>query len=245
MTQQEIMAYRPQEGYGLIYKFTHPNGKGFIGKTVRPIQECAGYKGRHYESEPAFYPALRKFGFEAFEAEILEEVPVKFLTKSLQEWISKYNTLTPFGYNVKPGYKGPHISAIMKKRVCMYDLKGNLLKTYETMMEAANDLNIKHKYIYRCAMHRRESVQGHTFRYFLDVSRLFNHYPDPYAAIPVAKLDKMGYVTEVYNSSHEASLANNLDENAILEACNNDREIKAKNRIYSAGELNTGWEFCE
>lgn len=245
MTRQETLAYRPKQGYGVIYKFTNSKDKSFVGKTVRSIEERAGYKGRYYEDEVAFYPALRKFGFDSFEVEILEEVPIAVLVERLQHWIATINCLVPNGYNVRPGYKSPHVSAIMKKRVCMYDLEGNLLKTYETMMDAANELGIKHKYIYRCAMHRRDSVQGYTFRYFLDKKGLFNTHPDPNHIAPVAKLDSEGIPIDIYSSLESAAAENGLDPLDIQKACELDLEIKATKRIYTAAALNTGWEFYE
>lgn len=91
-----------------IYQITNDvNGKIYIGKTIRSIQErfrehCRDYTKRDMENRP-LYRAMQKYGIEHFHIELLEE------TDNPEErerfWIEEKGSFK-FGYNATIGGDG-------------------------------------------------------------------------------------------------------------------------------------------
>ena len=62
----------------IVYKYTSPSGKVYIGQTYKSLQERAGLNGVFYKSkkngkycQPAFARAIEKYGWESFKSEII------------------------------------------------------------------------------------------------------------------------------------------------------------------------------
>ena len=70
------LSVKPRNGYGFIYCYTSPSGKKYIGKTKTSLKERAKNNAKGYKGCPVFYNAIQKYGWENFEVEILEEVPL-------------------------------------------------------------------------------------------------------------------------------------------------------------------------
>lgn len=91
-----------------IYSFTNLiNGKKYIGSTIvspekRYSQHIynAFHDNVHQYNYP-LYQAIRKYGLENFKFEILEkkETTEDEIRQIEKEYIIKYNTITPYGYN--------------------------------------------------------------------------------------------------------------------------------------------------
>lgn len=88
---------------GIIYCWTNKkNGKKYVGQTIRPTQRIKNHlhealvKG----SDFYFHRALRKYGSDGFEYEILEEsVNRKSLNDRENHYINEFGTIWPGGYN--------------------------------------------------------------------------------------------------------------------------------------------------
>jgi group I intron endonuclease len=92
-----------------IYKFTNiVNGHSYIGQS-RNI-ETRKKKHLQFAFNPntpdydgVFHRAIRKYGIENFQFEVLEECSCKCLNDREKYYIQQYNTLVPNGYNMVPG----------------------------------------------------------------------------------------------------------------------------------------------
>jgi|UniRef100_A0A6C0DJ86 group I intron endonuclease len=87
---------------GVIYKLTSPSGKSYIGQTKRSIEtrikehfKCPGYC-------IALENAIKKYG-NKMEYEILLETNDEQLNLYESRMIHVYNTVEPFGYNIRSG----------------------------------------------------------------------------------------------------------------------------------------------
>ena len=93
-----------------IYKITNQiNGKSYIGKTMKTIQErwsehCADYKRERCEKRP-LYAAMNKYGIENFKIEQIEECSDQDLSERECFWIEYYETFKN-GYNATLGGDG-------------------------------------------------------------------------------------------------------------------------------------------
>ncbi|MDD4242702.1 MAG: NUMOD3 domain-containing DNA-binding protein [Bacilli bacterium] len=86
----------------LIYKFTSPSGKSYIGQTCDLKRRKILHKNTN--TCRAFHNAIKKYGFENFIEEILKENLTLEDANTFEEiYIEQYNTLAPNGYNLLSG----------------------------------------------------------------------------------------------------------------------------------------------
>jgi group I intron endonuclease len=98
----------------LVYLATNLiNGKKYVGYTTKTLQERINvhvYKSKCKSNKHYFYlfkQALRKYSIDNFKWEVLEEFSTKEeCCKGEIFYISKYNTISPNGYNLTEGGNG-------------------------------------------------------------------------------------------------------------------------------------------
>lgn len=93
---------------GIIYKLTAPNGKIYIGQTIRTLAERFAqhvYEARHTPDNGCVYlnHSLNYHGPESFTREILIQCDNNELNTNEKEMIEHYNSLTPNGLNILSG----------------------------------------------------------------------------------------------------------------------------------------------
>ena len=101
-----------------IYKMTNKiNGKVYIGQSIdinKRIKEhfwkATNEKDVSYNS--AIHQAIRKYGAENFDWEILEECNADVIDEKEVQYIQKFNSLVPNGYNILTG--GQKVRAVPK-----------------------------------------------------------------------------------------------------------------------------------
>jgi len=90
---------------GIIYCYINKiNGKRYVGQTLYPSQRKRAHRfnlNRGYKNK--FYSAVRYYGWDCFEYEILEETDK--LDECEKKWISYYNSFVD-GYNHNEGGSG-------------------------------------------------------------------------------------------------------------------------------------------
>ena len=139
----------PKEGYGWIYKYTSPSGKSYIGQTTYSIYDRAGIDGKRYKNCTIFYRAIQKYGLENFSIEILDEVPEEELELKENEYMRKYNTIKPNGYNYYEVGSGPR-STKASTAIDVYDLELNYIESFDSLIEAARKYHIPYQSISQC-----------------------------------------------------------------------------------------------
>ena len=109
---------------GYIYKHTSPKGKSYIGQTTRERPELRwreglGYMG-HKKLFRYFSLAIKKYGWENFTHEILWEgefSDISELNQLEEDYIIKFNTLVPNGYNLITGGKNKLVSEEVRNKM--------------------------------------------------------------------------------------------------------------------------------
>lgn len=99
---------------GIIYKYTSPSGKSYIGQTTRPnlrINEHVNL-ANHGSCLP-FHKAIRKYGIGLFSYTVLCTINAfskkerkHLLDEAEVYYINKFNSKVPLGYNVANGGEG-------------------------------------------------------------------------------------------------------------------------------------------
>lgn len=87
-----------------VYKYTlKGTNRVYIGQTCLTIKERAGNQGHRYNHCIKFYNAIKKFGWDNFECEILaENLTLEEANKLEDEYILKYNSIEN-GFNLNRG----------------------------------------------------------------------------------------------------------------------------------------------
>lgn len=94
-----------------IYKITNKvNNKCYIGQSVNIERRWHEHKTRankewtgNHEHYSILSRAIRKYGIQNFEIELIEECPAQELDKKEIYYISYFNSQVPFGYNLSAG----------------------------------------------------------------------------------------------------------------------------------------------
>ena len=92
-----------------IYKITNLiNGKCYIGQSVNIRKRFISHKSIAYKPKAKsydyqLYRAIRKYRWENFYFEILEECKLEELNEREKYYISKYQAHGPKGYNLDDG----------------------------------------------------------------------------------------------------------------------------------------------
>lgn len=99
---------------GTIYMYTCPNDKSYIGQTWVSLKQRSGYNGIGYRNCPAFYPAIKKYGWEALKLKVLHtDITSQDELDRLEHLeIANHNTIVPNGYNLKHGGHGSRHSQL-------------------------------------------------------------------------------------------------------------------------------------
>ena len=116
---------------GFIYKITNNiNGKCYIGKTTKTIEERFKEHLKESSLERAkdrpLYRAIQKYGKENFSIEMIEIVPLDFLSEKECYWIGYYHSYGD-GYNATLGGDG--------KVLYDYDLIADMIKEKQSAKE--------------------------------------------------------------------------------------------------------------
>ena len=87
-----------------VYMFTSPSGKRYIGETKRKLSQRLN---RHKDIERShcrlFVRAIKKHGWDSMDVAVLWRDPPSERRAKEAEFIAKYDTMAPNGYNCTPG----------------------------------------------------------------------------------------------------------------------------------------------
>lgn len=112
------------------------NNKSYIGQSNDIERRLNHHKLDYLNKNKStinypIYAAMRKYGINNFNFSILELCDKEFLNEKEIYYISKFNSVTPNGYNQTYGGQNPHISKLSKENIknIMNDLKNtNILQ---------------------------------------------------------------------------------------------------------------------
>jgi len=90
----------------IVYIYTFPNGKKYVGQTVQRLNDRAS-RGNGYEESPAVYNAIKKYGWDSLKIEIFPCSSKEEMDRLEKYYIRLYNTFdNKFGYNLTFGGEG-------------------------------------------------------------------------------------------------------------------------------------------
>ena len=104
----------------IVYIYTFPNGKKYIGQTKNTLAQRAGSKGHRYKGQ-LVYNAIEKYGWNNIQKEIFKCKSKEEMDELEKQLILKYKTQDRnFGYNIEPGgYESKSISEETRKKLSL------------------------------------------------------------------------------------------------------------------------------
>ena len=98
----------------IIYMYTFPSGKRYIGKTKRRLLERQGYNFERYKNCTVLWKAIQKYGIENIQQDILfeDDMSDEYATRLEKICILLFKTncnrfsSPKFGYNLTDGGEG-------------------------------------------------------------------------------------------------------------------------------------------
>ena len=169
-----------------IYKVTNLiNNKIYIGQSINIYQRWQAHKSTSLNKNSKeyniyFHNALRKYGIENFNFEIIEQCVENDLDKREKYWIEYYNSYgRNFGYNESKGGDGYNGR---RYHVEQYDLDGNFIKEWDSVYEAAKNLNTSIINIRYCILYpdKQKSAAGFQWKRKNDPRVITKYSPNYY-----------------------------------------------------------------
>lgn len=138
------------------------NNKVYIGQTVNIKQRWQQYKSavKKENTSQVILKAMRKYGFENFYIEVLEEQVENYDEKE-QYWIQIYNSRVPNGYNIAPGGQGTGKgvdcpTASINDKAVLEEIIDYIITSDKPLKEIAEQFKISYGVI-------NEINQGHSY----------------------------------------------------------------------------------
>lgn len=213
-----------------VYKHTNKtNGKVYIGITVNEPEVRWGKNGKNYEKQ-LFGKAIRKYGWENFEHEILfENLSHKEANEKEIELIKSYKaTDRDFGYNVALG--GTDVNSLASsKTVYQYSLSGAFIQQYTSLVKAGEENDTPYSKIGACcrkginhtSMGFRWSYEYLGEQIAWELMRNPNFYQEVYC------YDLTGNFLQRYETATQAMNDTGIDSGAIC-GCYNGKTSNTK-----------------
>lgn len=212
-----------------LYKHTFPNGKVYIGITSRVNPERRWLGGRGYQTQKLMYNAIQQYGWENIKHEILfSDIPETEIDDLERKIIAEYQSNNPeYGYNILSGgldgYDREGCSVIM------YSLQGKYIRTFATILDACDYLNVASGgSISAACQGKRKSMYGYQWRYYTpDFSENIERIS--YESIPgikksVEQYSKEGKYIAQYASITEAAKITGVQGPDIGRVCRGERK---------------------
>lgn len=170
----------------IVYIYTFPNGKKYVGQTSRTLNERAN-QGEGYINSPAVYNAIKKYGWNNLHIETFPCNSKQEMNNLEQYYIELYRTYdNNYGYNLTMGGEGTikynrkqiidlwnqglGISEIARQMNCISSTISNILKAenlYDTkeinerkIKQITNSSGVKLKEYYSLTEHQEERKQN-------------------------------------------------------------------------------------
>ena len=187
-----------------IYKATNKiNGKSYIGQTINYKNRLWQHR-RCYEKEDCkFHDAIKEFGFDNFEWEVIETCERKEEADNLErKYIELFDSYRN-GYNENKGSVGGHNA---KSIVCL-NLNGDFIKMYDSAADAEKD-GFNNVNVLLCCKNKLKTCKNHLFMFEEDYdANGAREYIKPASTSrkKVVQCDLEGNLIARYDSVQEAS----------------------------------------
>lgn len=205
---------------GLVYGYrSKTTGKWYIGQTNQTLTERAGTNGWRYTikshtgrlKHPKFANAIKLYGWEDFEVQILAESSDQNVLDKLEKEFIKEKDSVNNGYNVTLGGQNGHkmtreICKNFFRPVAMCDKETSIdIMKFESITDAASFVGLKNTNdITRCCKGTQFSAGGYRWRYLEEQLPNFEKKKGYRSAVKVKQFSKDKKLLASFSSITEA-----------------------------------------
>lgn len=234
------MSYNKETGMyeGYIYKiYNDVNDKVYVGQTIKTIKErwkCHVCDAKNNNDNMIIHKAMNKYGIDNFKYIEIEKITKSSLLELKEDlnkmeiyYISKLNTVRPYGYNISIG---GGIIETSRVEIDQYDLNCNYINSFDSIAEASEYTGIPRASIDKCVSENdisNKSAYGYVF-----VKKGRSPYQVNETTRPVNQFDLKGNFICSYNSIKDASKATNIDSSNIIFCCKKQKYKSAGGYIW-------------
>ena len=164
----------------IIYRYINKiNGKSYVGQTVSPhlrknFHRTAPFNPNSKDYEKVFYRAIRKYGWDNFDYEVLEECETAELEKYEQLYMDEFDSIRN-GYNVQLAEEGRQWTEERKKYL------SEISKFKNASLDFEDVVYIRQSYL----------IGESPSEVYLEFEDIFSHY---YSFLNVWTGSRYGYV---------------------------------------------------
>ena len=220
---------------GIIYRYISPSGKSYIGKTIYDQKTRAGKDGSGYKGCTAFYNAIQKYGWDNFQYEIIESCPNELLQEKEAYYINFYNAQVPNGYNVRD--ESPNCRT-WSKTVYQFSQKGELLKEYGSLTEAAKENKCNIASLSEVCTRRKQTCLGYVWSY----NPVFPDFKKNHRNKIIYQFDEEGNLIREFETVKNAANFNKLPLHQIY-ACASKNKRKRVDKYIFTYEPFIDWNY--
>lgn len=146
----------------VVYIHIFPNGKRYVGLTMRDVNKRWGKNGIAYKRQKVVYNAILKYGWKNIQ-HIVYNIDTESEMKYLERYLIAYYNTTDhrYGYNVTEGGDASlGIPSKKRRLIDQYDRQGNFIKTWDSIMSIGQTLNLCSTNISDCVRKNRPTAYG-------------------------------------------------------------------------------------
>lgn len=223
---------------GIIYMYTAPNDKKYIGQTVNESnRRREWYSSKYKYAGPKINRARKKYGRYNFEYTVLFSKKYTNKIEATSElnilerkFIEKYDTVKK-GYNISTG--GHQISGYnlhnnhRRKKVFQWDHNGNFIQEYASITEAHKATLIA---VSTIRLMCNNKTSGKHSKYLFTFENSFNFEVNSFF-VPINMYDINGNFIKRYNTIKSASKELNVNAFVIKKICDKDSIYKSINSV--------------
>lgn len=224
---------------GYIYLITNTvTGKKYVGQTLCKDIESRWKQHRNVDKSCIgryLLNAYKKHGIDKFKFQIICICFDEDTNIYEEQYIQKYNCIVPNGYNLKAGGKNSkHHPETIKKM--SESLKGRILGTKtESTFQKLRESKLGERnpnFGKKMTDEQKKKISDFMKKRHRDINNLSTKQLEGLekgrgqSKKPVGKYDTQGHLIKTYDSSVEASIANNICCSSIRRVCNGHKSYK-------------------
>lgn len=218
---------------GVIYKYTSPSGKVYIGQTTREHdrRELFLNPNAKYSGGGKLENARSKYSPSSFKYEVIKRVEyddIDTLREVLDEleelYISKYDSYRS-GYNSTLGGKHDKpMNGKVPNKILQYSKEGNFIKEWGSINDVVLQFHCDKSAIAACCTGKRNTILGFIWRYYSE------NYPNTVVPTQLKRQGKRrvgqylmnGDLVKTFDSVKDAATSVGLkSHSSISDCCNN------------------------
>lgn len=222
----------------VVYKHTSPEGKCYIGQTRKLGRRWSAKSGSGYEGSTKFCDAIKKFGWENFTHEILED-NIQTQEEALEReeyWIAFYDSYHN-GYNGTPGGKNGRI----EKRP-IYQIEPDtkrIVNKFDSLGDAVRATGISAPCISQCCSRIIQTAGKYCWCY---VDEFSDSWEMPVSSVRRGRRIVCIETGEIFHSPQELAKAIGVGRSQITRVCSIEEykggTIRGKHYCYLGDEDN-------